>query len=249
MKKLYLLLILTFSLQLVAQKNKLINTKPLIADSFVGADQFDNIFYTLENTLYKNDAEKSYNDFQLGKLTSVDISNPFKIVLFYKDFNTVVLVDNNLNETDRVTFEFNASFVSKNIKNKLWVFNRDSNQLLIVDFKKNSIDHKTAPINFKPTELQSNLNEGFLLSENFIQTVDYLGNLTNKINIENTDSFRVYKKKIILLQDNSLHLVTPNNKTKLIYTGKEIIDFYFRNNDFYIFDGTNINHFRIDKKQ
>lgn len=234
---------------MMGQNIQLKKTIPLQADAFIGVDQFENIFYVYDNIFYKNNTKTSYSNFQLGELTSVDISNPFKIVLFYKDFNSVVLLDNNLNQTDKITFEYNVSFVQKNIKNKLWLFNRDTNSLEVYNFKKNLVEFKTPPLTQKPISFQSNINNGYILSENDIQIIDYLGNLTNTIPTKEIESFQVFKKNIIALKNNKLHSYTSDKKKTFIYEDKEIVDFYFGNNDFYIFDGTKINHFRIDKKQ
>ena len=75
-------------------------TYDLDAEVFVGVDEFKSIYYINENILYKKTAEKlfSYSNVELGKLSMVNIQNPFKIILFYADFNTAIILDNNLNE-------------------------------------------------------------------------------------------------------------------------------------------------------
>jgi hypothetical protein len=45
-----------------------------------------------------------YQNFSLGKITKVDLQNPLKIVLFYENFNTVVTLDNQLNEIQKSIF-------------------------------------------------------------------------------------------------------------------------------------------------
>jgi hypothetical protein len=45
-----------------------------------------------------------YQNFSLGKITKVDLQNPLKIVLFYENFNTVVTLDNQLNEIQKSQF-------------------------------------------------------------------------------------------------------------------------------------------------
>ena len=53
-----------------------------------------NLYYVTNNVFYKKGTEKtiSYNTISLGNLTHVDLYNPLQIVLFYKDFNTVIFV-------------------------------------------------------------------------------------------------------------------------------------------------------------
>ncbi len=86
-------------------ETKLISTTPLQADTFIGIDDFENIYFLKNNILYKKRANDTinYSNVLLGKINSVNIQNPFKIVIFYRDFNSITLLDNNLNElTNRI---------------------------------------------------------------------------------------------------------------------------------------------------
>jgi hypothetical protein len=38
------------------------------------------------------------------KITKVDLQNPLKIVLFYESFNSALLLDNQLNEIQKINF-------------------------------------------------------------------------------------------------------------------------------------------------
>lgn len=42
-----------------------------------------------------------YKNLSLGKITKIDLQNPLKIVLFYEGFNSVILLDNQLNEIQK----------------------------------------------------------------------------------------------------------------------------------------------------
>ena len=87
----------------------------LNADKFIGVDDFENSYYINHNNLYKKTAQTiySYANSQLGEITSVDITNPLKILVFYRDFKTVLLLDNRLNElTTPINFT-TESFSSK----------------------------------------------------------------------------------------------------------------------------------------
>ena len=44
----------------------------------------------------------AYQNRQLGSIESIDVTNPQKIMLYYKDYQTIVFLDNVLTETDRV---------------------------------------------------------------------------------------------------------------------------------------------------
>lgn len=122
-----LLLFLFISFHLNAQVFELVSSAEFNATSFVGVDSYKNVYSIKDMVLYKKgpDGSFSFNDFQLGNLSSVDIINPLKIVLFYEDTNTVLLLDNRLNLIERITFNNLVEFI--NISNatnagnsKLW---------------------------------------------------------------------------------------------------------------------------------
>ena len=56
----------------------------------------------------KDHQSLEYKNISLGKITKVDLQNPLKIVLFYENFNTAVLLDNQLNETQKINFSENT---------------------------------------------------------------------------------------------------------------------------------------------
>ena len=97
-------LLLLSSHFLKAQKKAYhIRTTPIDATTFIGVDSFQNVYTLKGNAFYKNNQE-NYQNLNLGEIFSIDIRNPFKIVLFYKNFNTVILLDNRLNEIEKIQF-------------------------------------------------------------------------------------------------------------------------------------------------
>lgn len=93
------LFILLFSVSSFATEFKLILKIPTTAEDFT-TDNLGNIFIVTDNRLVKIDLtglQITNNDEKnLGTLVSVDASNPFKIVTFYKDFSRVQVLDNKL---------------------------------------------------------------------------------------------------------------------------------------------------------
>ena len=81
---------------------------------------------------------------QLGNITSANAFNPLKINLFYKNFNTVIILDNRLAEIFKIDFNTvqpykNVSHISTGYDNTLWIFNPDLQQLELFDYKTNQI--------------------------------------------------------------------------------------------------------------
>ena len=78
-----------------------------------------------------------YRNVRLGKLTSVDLSNPLRPVLFYGDAQTVVWLNRNLTEQrqlDLLDFGVTAADAVAYAPNDgLWVYAPDRQQLLLFD--------------------------------------------------------------------------------------------------------------------
>ena len=93
------LMLLLFSVSTSAAEFKLVLKIPTTAKDFT-TDHLGNVFIVTDNRLVKidlNGLEITNNDEKnLGTLVSVDASNPFKIIAFYKDFSRVQVLDNKL---------------------------------------------------------------------------------------------------------------------------------------------------------
>ncbi|WP_343530969.1 hypothetical protein [Pedobacter sp.] len=105
----------------------------------VYADNLDNVYLlSARDELLKYDAKGvlkwRYSNNRFGKLYSVDVSDPLRVVLFYADFQQVVVLNNNLNEITSYSFAKNGnllvSAVASGNNNSLWIFDRASNVLV-----------------------------------------------------------------------------------------------------------------------
>ncbi len=87
-------------------KTQLISSQKIDADEMVGFDGSENMYYIKNNVLFKKNKKElwQYKNISLGKITHVDIQNPLKTILFYENFNTVITLDNQFNETQKINF-------------------------------------------------------------------------------------------------------------------------------------------------
>ena len=131
---LWLLCFTTFAQESITAK--LIKSTPIEENNVIDVDNFDAVYYRDNNTLYKekHNTTINYSNIQLGNIDVVDTFNPLKILLFYKNFNTVMILDNRLAEIFKIDFNtvspyINSSHISAGFDNTLWVFNTDVQQL------------------------------------------------------------------------------------------------------------------------
>jgi hypothetical protein len=214
---LFLLLLLVPQLSFTQEiKTKFIQKIPLIADQFIGIDELENLYYIKGNTFYKKTKNEtlSYANVALGNIESIDIQNPFKILVFYKDFNSVVFLDNKLNElSTRIDFTqetlfHNVLFVSHSSENNIWLF-ADDNKLHLYDFQNRFEKLQTQPItfyqpNFNCSQLISSYQDAFVVGNLGIIQFNQYGNFIHFFNLENVSSVHIYKEGFTYVKDGAM---------------------------------------------
>jgi len=107
------------------------------------ADNLGNVYLINPDNQVKKlnangDSLTVYNDTRrYGDLYSMDVSNPFKALIFYKDFLTIVVVDKFLNRLNTINLRnyniLQAKAVALSYDNNYWVFDQWSNTLKKID--------------------------------------------------------------------------------------------------------------------
>ncbi len=101
-------------------------------------DEFGHIYIVNDqNTLvkYNQKGEKlyDYSPIQWGDMESIDVRDPFKIVVFFPDFQKVKIIDNTLSEIsefDLQNFSYAISAVAMSNDNDLWIYNQADNKII-----------------------------------------------------------------------------------------------------------------------
>jgi hypothetical protein len=154
LKKIILLLLIFQLAPAIAQEDsifaKQISFEQLDIDVFVGFDGMGNLYYIKNNVFYKKNKNElwQYKNVSLGKITKIDFQNQLKIMLFYENFNTIILLDNQLNETQKINFSENETLIVVSAtgiasQNRLWIYNRLTQQIGLFDFFKNTFQSIT----------------------------------------------------------------------------------------------------------
>jgi len=105
-------------------------------------DHLGNVYFVNENILIKLIAS-SYKNLEfknpsLGNIYSYDISNPLKILVFYKESNTIIWLDNNLSpiskplKLDDLSVS-SAELVCNSVLNGFWIYDNKSGQVNYYD--------------------------------------------------------------------------------------------------------------------
>jgi hypothetical protein len=111
--------------------------------SYFSVDNLDNIYVvTAANQLKKIDARgdsvTAFNDVKrYGNPSSIDVTNPLKLLLYYKPFSTVVVLDRLLNARNTINFRkqniFTVQSIATSYDNNIWLFDEQENKLKKID--------------------------------------------------------------------------------------------------------------------
>jgi hypothetical protein len=259
MKKLSCLLFF-FSMAVCGQKDMRIgvrlDTIQIKADSFIGHDIFGSYYFIQDNILIKKDRPKTwqYKNPALGKISKADLQNPLKLVLFYQNFNTVVLLDNQLNETQKINLSQNtvpivATAVGLAFGNRLWIYNSLTQQIGLFDYLKNDYQKITAPFKGNIKYYDSDFNYFQWIDDQLDwYRCDIYGKITLVGKIPEFDQLQmVSDTTLIYRKDNELYsFAVSGNKSTLIDFGEKTFEsFYYKEQILSIFTRQGITNYKI----
>ena len=105
-------------------------------------DRFGNVYRISENGITRfdiaTDENKSFSNKYLQAVSSVDVSNPLKILVFYKEMASFQFIDNTLSPTsDLIQLSdmgiYQPQTMCSSTNNGFWIFNGENTQLIKYD--------------------------------------------------------------------------------------------------------------------
>ncbi len=149
-----------------------------------------------------------------GQLYSMDVTNPLKILLYYKDFGTVVTLDRFLNVRHSIDLRklniFQAKAVGLSYDNNVWVFDEQEGRLKKISEEGKLVD-QTNDLRFlfdslpSPHQLIDQDRLVYLYdSTKGIYMFDYYGALKNRVRLLNWKDVMVLGKSIYGRNGNQL---------------------------------------------
>lgn len=260
MKQLFILFLLICQLG-IAQSLAPVSEVPLMADRFIGLDNYKNTYFIKDRVIIKQgpDGNFRFNDLQLGRITSVDIINPLKVVAFFQDTNTVVLLDNKLSEIQRINFNnlpqfLNVSTATNAGNNSLWLFNVDTQQLELYNYGSKLQTVVSQPFPGKLISQASNFNYCFALTEKKLRAFNIYGSILNETASEEYEKIVQQNENLVALKDDSLYYIpdfakrnedVSHETVKLTLPEIKIKDLQLTNDFLYIYDGEILHTFKL----
>lgn len=261
MKKIILSICLLFVLIGFSQENKVTTTflssTTLQNDEFISIDSFGYLYYLKGNVFYKQKDNElfQYKNLSLGKIKRVDLQNPLKIVLFYEGLNSVITLDNQLNETASINFSKNlnnsivASAVGLASQNRLWVFNSLPMQLGLYDFNKQAFLPLSQPFQNPIQYYQTDYNQFYWIdSYGIVSFCDVFGKISTLGKIPEFDSAHIVSNEVMIYQSGNqlYHHNFKENKTSQINLDEKIVEkFRIKDQFLIIFTNNEIRTYQI----
>ena len=155
----------------------------------------------------KGDSVAVYNlTKKYGKLTLIDVTNPLKVLLYYKNYNTIIVVDRLLNVINKIDLRklniYQASTVASSYDGQIWVYDEQDALLKKIN-DKGIITQQTLELrqllnyNPQPQKMIDNDHQLYLYDiQKGVIIFDYYGGLKKQIDLKNWQSFYAYNQNL-----------------------------------------------------
>ena len=215
----------------------------IIAGNFtmMDVDVLNNIYLiTTGNQLKKynpsGDSMAVFNDVKkYGNPTLMDVSNPLKVLLYYKNYSTVVMLDRLLSQRNSINFRqqniFSVKAIATSYDNNIWLFDEQDYKLKKIDEEGKLLQESTdwrvlmdaVP---SPSVIIDNNNFVYLYDEaKGFYIFDYYGTYKNNLPFLNWKNIAVAGGRITGMQTNRLHSYVIESLNDKMYT----LPAFFRN--------------------
>ena len=236
------MVIYLFGLKLQAQDDlKLQLIKKIdIQSRFIEIDKLQQLYIvTDDHTLqkYSPDGEllKYFNENSIGAISSIDVTNPFQPLVYFSDFQVVVVLDRSLSEIFRFNlaelnfYQFDA--VGASSDNMFWLYDPNNFKLKKIDKNRKVIIESPdlfgiLEIAFSPLVLVESDNKVILHDPEFgLIIFDLMGNYLKTIKNIDAEYIQVQDSELYYLDSNhKLNSLNINNLQKklIVLNNKEI---------------------------
>ena len=254
---LILFLFLVFSCQGQITNANLLSSEPISASRFLGIDVLSNQYYEENDILYKKNGDQiwQYKNVILGEILKIDIKNPLKIAVFFEGFNSVVLLDSQLNEIQQIAFSNinKASIISSAVgiaaQNKLWFYDTISQKIGLFNYSNEDFKFISTPLpgNFRHYESDFN-NFQWIDKDLKWYSCNLFGEIKLIRQVPDFDKIQIVNSDLILFSkgEHLYFLDFKSNKTLEVQNVNKSFDFFiYKDQILSIFTNRQIKKYKI----
>lgn len=188
-------------------------------NAHIEIDAFGNIYVINTNEIIKYNSsgvlQKKFSTKRYGKIDFVDAMNPLKILVYYKDFQQILFLDNQMSaSSDMISLESigheQTSLVCSSSNNSFWIYDKQNNELSRFDAELKSLVKtgnlkRILDIDIKPNYMQEHNNYLYLNCPNEgILVFDIYGTFYKTIPLKNLKEFNVVNGDVFYYDNHSL---------------------------------------------
>ena len=202
-----------------------------------------------------------YNDVKrFGKISAIDVQNPLKLLIYYKNYSAIIMLDKLLSFRNQIELKplqfFDVNAAATTYDNNIWIYDEqnfkikklDDKGLLLLEFA----DLRTL-FDIGPTaeKLIDEDNHLYLIDkEQGVFIFDYYGAFSRLIPTKDLSDITIEKNYLIGFRDSIMEVVQMKYLTSTKYAlpvlTEKIKSLKFINNRLYILTKTSLNIYRLD---
>lgn len=253
---LLIIITLTVALSLQAQERLFFTEKPY---ERVTTDIQGVVYLTNDNQLesYSLDGRllRNYSEQTAGNITTVDAGIASKILVFYRESGSIMLLNNELAPVGILLNLFDKSLMTVSLaamgsSNKMVLYDEVNQNLILTDLSLNiqSQSHITFPGEFHATDMQVVPEHRIALLDTIhgICLFDFFGTFEREIPIPGIERMQLMKDRIVYLRDGQLwrynlpSSTAPISLQPIALEMPEILDFHIGKDVLYYIDTQHI---------
>lgn len=229
MRKLFQLMIIALPALANAQPDTFFRLQQTIPGEFTDftVDNLGNLYLfsplgSLKKIDVDGDSIAVFNDVRrYGKVYSVDVTNPLKVLLYYKDFGTVVVLDRYLNARNTIDLRklklYQVKAIGQSYDNGIWIFDEQEGKLKHISDEGRIIDQSTdfrQLFDSMPSPeciIDQNKNLYLYDSAKGVYLFDYYGAFRNRIRLLGWEDFTVVKNILFGRSDDIFYKYEPGS--------------------------------------
>jgi len=262
-KTLTILSVLFFGFTFQNSKFKLIKSIPANS-SVITTDHLGNSYLVNGNVLKKYDSDgnflKNFSSKFMGDVTFSDASNPLKILLFYKSFQQIILLDNMLapsgNPISLRALGYNQVLLACTSNNNgFWIYDQQSFELIRFDHVMQKFLQTGNIAQLSGSEINPNFiteqNDKVFLNnpETGILVFDIYGTYNKTIPLKKLHCFQVDNERIVYFEDGKLksYNMKTLKESETALPATEILDVRIEKEKLYLLKQKSLDIYSVTK--
>ena len=183
-------------------------------------DQYGYFYIIDQDNLIKYDSEGHtlyrYSNKLLGNIDQIDISNPLRPLLFYKDQGLIIVLDNTLSQQkepislNELGLYQTSCIANSNFDNGIWLYDIDVNEIIKinhlsqVNYRSGNLSVLIPNIEFPILNLKEKNRKLYVVTRNKIFVMDQFGSLLSVITLSAEKGLIIKEKNIITYDGNAI---------------------------------------------